>query len=250
MRIAVIADAHANLAALEAVLAALDALAPDRVLCLGDTVGYNAEPAACIDLVRERCEVVLAGNHDVDVATKRNSAGTNELARTVQQWTRASLDEDRLEYLATLPPRLIEKGTFTALHGSFLGGDPTLGYVTGTMLEENLHAVARSATAPIAFCGHSHVPLMGWLARGECHEQKILAGEPIVWPADAKAVLINPGAIGQPRDHDPRASFAIVDLDRRMATWHRVDYDIDRTVAAIRAAGLPRPLGERLREGR
>lgn len=250
MRVAVVADVHANLAALQACMREIEKQSPERILCLGDVVGYSAEPAECIDIVRERCSVVLAGNHDVDVATGRRTTGTNELARAAVEWTRNTLDDSRMQWLASLRPRHTEDGVLMALHGSFLGGDPTLGYVTSTMLEENLAAIATAGVAPLALCGHSHVPLMGWTVRGDCEEAIIRAGEPISWPADATAVLINPGSVGQSRDRDARAAFAMIDTGLRTATWHRVEYDIEQTVRAIRAAGLPSDLGDRLREGR
>ena len=250
MRIAVIADVHANLAALEAVSRVLTGVAPDRVLCLGDTVGYNAEPEACIDLVQARCDVILAGNHDVDVTINRPSGGTHEVARLVQAWTRDRLDAGRLDWLRTLRPKYVEPGVLLAHHGSFMGSDPTLGYVTSTMLEENLRAIADAGEAPLAFCGHSHVPLMGWLTAAAVEEVQPRGEETVHWPSSAKAVLINPGAVGQPRDRDPRASFAVVDTRQRSVTWHRVAYDIEETVLQIQRAGLPPILGERLREGR
>jgi diadenosine tetraphosphatase ApaH/serine/threonine PP2A family protein phosphatase len=249
VRLAVIADVHANLPALESVLLRIDAIGVDSILCLGDTVGYNAQPAEALDLVLERCTHVVAGNHDVDIATGREIAGTNATARIVQEWTREQLDSARLDALRNLAPTVDAGDAFTARHGSFLGGPPTNGYVTSTMLDENLHAIRDAAFSNIAFCGHTHVPMIGWLADGECIEPRV-DGVELSWPKDAEAVLINPGAVGQPRDRDPRAAFAIVDLAERSVAWHRAAYDIARAAHAIHRSRLPSTLVDRLLEGR
>ncbi|HEX7809543.1 MAG TPA: metallophosphoesterase family protein [Thermoanaerobaculia bacterium] len=248
MRIAAIADVHANLAALEAVLQRIDRIGVDAILCLGDTIGYQAEPAQAFDLVMQRATYVVAGNHDVDISAGREIAGTNGTARLVQEWTRDQLDAARLDALCALPHSIDIADAFTARHGSFLGNDPTTGYVTSTMVEENLAAIA-AGPRNVAFCGHTHVPMIAWLAEEKCGEPRVREGE-IEWPERAEAVLINPGAVGQPRDRDPRAAFAIVDFERRTAAWHRVPYEIARTASAIHRAGLPAALVERLMEGR
>ncbi len=249
MRLAVIADVHANLPALESVLLRIDAIGVDSILCLGDTVGYNAQPAEALDLVLERCTYVLAGNHDVAIATGLENAGTNATAKIVQEWTRERLDTSRLDALRSLSPTIDAGGAFIARHGSFLGNDPTNGYVTSSMLDENLHAIRDAASAVVAFCGHTHVPMIGWLAGDECVEPCV-NGVDLHWPQHAEAVLINPGAVGQPRDRNPRAAFAVVDLARRSITWHRAPYDIARAAHAIHRSKLPSALVDRLVEGR
>jgi predicted phosphodiesterase len=249
MRLAVLADVHANLAALEAVLAAVDQAQVDRVVCLGDLVGYNAEPAECVARIRASADVVVAGNHDRCVTLAGDTRGINEIALAVNEWTRAQLDPDLLHYLASLPARHIEPDRFVAVHGCFLNDTHVNGYVTGTMLQANLEAlVARAEWPHIGFCGHTHMPMCGWFVGPSAIESSLAS--PVQWPASAKAVLVNPGSVGQPRDGDLRASFAIVDLAERSAEVRRVAYDIERSVAAIARAGLPDVLGKRLREGR
>jgi diadenosine tetraphosphatase ApaH/serine/threonine PP2A family protein phosphatase len=249
MRLAVIADAHANLPALQSVLQRIETIGVDSILCLGDTVGYNAQPAETLDLVLARCAHVLAGNHDVDIATGREIAGTSATARIVQEWTRDHLDSARLDALRNLPATLDAGDAFIARHGSFLGNDPTNGYVTSTMLDENLRAIRDAASASVAFCGHTHVPMIGWLADDVCFEPRV-DGTEHCWPADVEAVLINPGAVGQPRDRNPRAAFAVVDLVRRSVAWHRAPYDIAGATHAIQRSNLPSTLVDRLVEGR
>lgn len=249
MRIAVIADVHANLGAARAVLQQIDRFGVDEILCLGDTIGYNAQPVECIDLVLGRSTSVLAGNHDVDVATGRRVAGTNQVASLVQDWTRDQLDRRRIDLLDELQQTIEHENLYIARHGAFLGGDPTNGYVTSTMLEENLVAIRGDHGAVVAFCGHTHVPMIGWLEDDHCVEPPI-HGIEITWPRTAGPVLINPGAVGQPRDRNPRAAFAIVDFVRRTVAWHRVPYDIASTADAILRNGLPSVLLDRIVEGR
>jgi diadenosine tetraphosphatase ApaH/serine/threonine PP2A family protein phosphatase len=249
MRVAAIADVHSNGAALRAVLQHIDRLGADAIVCLGDVVGYNADPVEAMELVLQRCTHVVAGNHDLAVAISKESPGTNAVARTVQEWTREQLDAAGLALLQELPHVVDAGDTYTARHGSYLGHDPTSGYVTSTMIDENLAVIAASPATKTAFCGHTHVPMIAWLADGACAEPRVGPDE-IRWPKDAEAVLINPGAVGQPRDRDAAAAYALVDFERRSAVWHRVPYDIERTASAIARAGLPSILIERLKEGR
>ncbi len=249
MRVAVIADVHANLPALEAVLEAAAAAGVERVVCLGDIVGYNAEPAACIERLQRAAQVVVAGNHDVDTAHQTHGAGTSAPARRVQDWTRQQLPAEAMTFLAALPTLVVDSAGFVAVHGCFLNSVYYSGYVTGTMLATNLAAVAaRSEWPKLALCGHTHIPMCGWLTADGCVEPRF--DGLVRWARDAQAVLVNPGSVGQPRDGDPRAAFAVVDLVGQTAEVRRVRYDVDRATRAIREAGLPEQLAERLREGR
>ncbi len=250
MRLALIADVHANLPALEAVLEALSGLRFDRLLCLGDLVGYNAQPSECVARVRAAAHDTVAGNHDVDVTLARPAAGTNAAARVAQEWTRARLAPDDLAWLAALPRIVTLPGRAVAVHGCYLNDTHVSGYVTGTMLEANLLAVESKPAWPrVAFCGHTHVPMCGWLEAGGAVEAR-LDGQTVRWPENARAVLVNPGAVGQPRDGDPRAAFALIDLEARALELRRAAYDVERAARAVVDAGLPVELAERLREGR
>lgn len=248
MRLALLADVHANLPALQAVLAALADASPDVLVCLGDLVGYNAEPAACVDLLKARGVQVVAGNHDLDVATSTRSMGTAGVAAAVQDWTRAALGEARCQELAALPRMLRVSPDAVAVHGSFLNETHVTGYVTSTMLEKNLHALRGRWSSRVGFCGHTHAPMIGWLDDDGVRE--VHPTLEVEWPEHAEAVLINPGSVGQPRDHNPWSSFAIVDLEARRVRFERVPYDVAAATAAIDRAGLPQELAARLREGR
>jgi diadenosine tetraphosphatase ApaH/serine/threonine PP2A family protein phosphatase len=251
VRIALIADVHANLAALEAVLEAIARARVDRLVCLGDLVGYNAEPSACTTLVRANADVAVAGNHDRSVAAYVVEPGTSSHARMAQAWTRAHLAPATLAYLSSLPSHVIdERAGYIAAHGSFLSDSFVNGYVSSTMLEANLRAIAARERWPaLAFCGHTHVAMLGELASDDEVRESALRTR-ASWQRDARAVLVNPGSVGQPRDGDPRASFALVDTEERTAEIHRVAYDVERAATAILRAGLPSELAARLREGR
>lgn len=247
MKLAVIADIHSNLAALEAVLEVIAQKRPDLVICLGDLVGYNAEPEECIALLQKHADLVVAGNHDADICHESRTLGTNSAARSVQEWTRKVLSEEALSYLRTLPTHRVDPRGFVAAHGCYLSEVYISGYVTSTMLEANLQAILRRSGWPkVAFCGHTHVPLCGWLD-SSCIER--VPRPSISWPKSAEVVLVNPGSVGQPRDGDPRASFALISLEERSVEIVRVPYDIARTMRSIQKAGLPLSLAERLQHG-
>ena len=247
VRLALIADIHANLAALTAVLDALRSIEVDEVVCLGDLVGYNAEPDVCVAAVRAAADRVIAGNHDVASIRDEVVAGVNSIARAALMWTREHISDETRAYLRGLPHELVSDH-YVAGHGTFLGDDRHSGYVTGTAVRANLEAIADHPTWPkLALCGHTHLPMCTWLEGQLVHSSPLL--RPVRWPEHARAVLINPGSVGQPRDGDPRAAAAIVDLGARTVTPIRVEYDVERTIAAIQRAGLPDPLADRLRLG-
>lgn len=249
MRLALISDPHSNLAALEAVAEDAQREAPDAIVCLGDLVGYNAEPCETLRLVRQTAAFVVLGNHDRDATRAVPAPGTNSAARQAQTWTAEKLTADDRTFLATLPSIVIEPGEFVAVHGCYLNDNHYSGYVTSTMVDANLQRVAsRPGWPPLAFCGHTHVPLCAWTQGGRTTE--LTAPTVAEWPRDADAIIVNPGAVGQPRDGDPRAAYALVDTRARTVRFKRLPYDIERTIEGIRHAGLPAELGERLRGGR
>jgi len=246
MRLAVLADVHANAPALEAVLEDVAAWAPDAIVCLGDLVGYNAEPAVVVAHLQTSGATVVQGNHDLDVTQPPSDDGTHRAARDAQRWTRDVLTSTQLEWLAALP-RKVEGPGWVGVHGCYLNRHHVTGYVTSTMLPHNLQAVAEGGAGRVAFCGHTHQPMLGW-KRGEVlHEERPTRAR---WPSGCDAVLINPGAVGQPRDRDWRAAYARVDLEAREVEVRRLEYDVARTQRMIRDAELPESLASRLGEGR
>jgi diadenosine tetraphosphatase ApaH/serine/threonine PP2A family protein phosphatase len=238
MRAAVISDVHGNLAALEAVLAAIDERAPDELWCLGDLVGYGARPNECCTIVRRRSTVCLAGNHDLAVRGTIDLMEFSGDAGVAARWTRDVLAPESLAYLNTLEPAGAAHGV-ELYHGS--ARDPVWEYV----LSDDAALITFALTqSQVVLVGHSHVALhvstagVGALAPDGT---RIELG-------DSRHVL-NPGSVGQPRDGDPRAAWLELDLDAATASFHRVVYDVERTQSEIRGAGLPDVLAERLAYG-
>ena len=246
MNIAAISDIHGNVVALRRALEAIDALRPDKIVCLGDVTGYGPEPEACVALMQERADVCLAGNHDLAVAGLLDIHRFNPVARAAILWHREHLSRASLEWLAQLPSRL-DLPDLTLAHVS--PREPVWEYVADAVTAaENYDAFDTQA----CLIGHSHLAIAWRLHREGGRVRVALEGEepgtPLRLDMEDKW-LLNPGSVGQPRDHDPRASFAILDTATWRWTWHRVDYDIAQVERAIRAAGLPEVLGSRLHLG-
>jgi predicted phosphodiesterase len=240
MRVAVISDIHANFPALEATAQAIEREAPDAIWCLGDLVGYGPNPNECCAWTQEHARVCLVGNHDLGVL------GTLELddfagdAAVAARWARTMLDSDAHAYLSGLAPTGAAQG-IGLYHGS--PRDPVWEYVLSW--EAARDAIHDSGT-DVTLVGHSHIPLAipdrdgsgGGHAPGGTEID--LAGAR--W-------LLNPGSVGQPRDGDRDAAWLLLDLGARRAEFRRTPYDVARTQEAIRAAGLPDALAERLAHG-
>ena len=240
MRVAVISDVHSNLQALEAVLEHADGEGFDELWCLGDVVGYGGKPSECLALVRERAAICLGGNHDLVVAGVLEIDQFTSDAGVAARWTRSVLTPDELEALALLSPKG-ERAGMSLFHGSIR--DPIWEYV---LTADVADASLRMQTTPVAFVGHSHVQLS--LALGETGLQGGKA-EPGQEVALEGTQLFNPGSVGQPRDHDPRAAWLLLDSEAGWARFMRSEYAIDAAQADIRAAGLPSRLAYRLSRG-
>jgi predicted phosphodiesterase len=242
MKVAVISDIHANRHAFEATLEAVAASDASELWCLGDLVGYGAEPDACVDLAREHAAVCLAGNHDMAVTGELSLEEFSTGASMAAQWTREVIAPENMEFLRGLRPQGKE-GAVGLYHAS--PRDPVWEYVLSALLAE---LCMDAQDQRIGLIGHSHVALSfvrmeGELATGEPRREltqlDLAHGE---W-------LLNPGSVGQPRDGDPRASWLLLDLDEMEASFHRAEYDVAGAAAAIRAARLPDSLAERLEYG-
>ncbi|MGQ9589151.1 MAG: metallophosphoesterase family protein [Planctomycetota bacterium] len=240
MRYAILSDIHGNLTALRSVLSTLDRLAVDVYACLGDVVGYGPDPSPCLRELRKYNALFVAGNHDYAVCGKIDTANFNSYARSAIQWTRQSLSPADLDFLGALPLVLHLDG-LDLVHGSLYAPE-LFDYVQTSydafLTMERMHA-------PVCFVGHSHVPVTFVQEQVICYR---IDTEISVRPFGK--VIVNVGSVGQPRDKDPRASFAIYDTDKELVTIHRVPYDTDYAAKRVRLAGLPAPLGERLRLGR
>ncbi len=231
---------HSNLAALEAVLAAIDADVPDEIWCLGDVVGYGPRPNECCEIVESRATVCLGGNHDLAV---RGTIDLDEFrgdAAVAARWTRDVLNDGSRAFLDRLETQ-DERAGVALYHGS--ARDPVWEYV---LSDEAAAATLAISPLPLVLVGHSHVALeVTW---GDDLLTGGLAPDGTTVDAPGRA-LLNPGSVGQPRDGDPRAAYLLLDLERKRATFHRADYDVERTQAEMRAAGLPEALAARLTHG-
>lgn len=239
MRYGILGDIHANLAALTAVLEALERAGAERYLCLGDIVGYGADAAACVRRVRELDPWIVAGNHDWAVAGRLGLDFFNAPARAAILWTRRALQPDEIAWLGSLELAATCDGISLA-HGTL--NDPAAFDYLQTPYDAYLSF--QQLTTRLAFVGHSHIPITffdGPAVTYSVEAQVALAG---------RRAIANVGSVGQPRDEDPRASCGVLDTERDTLEVLRVPYDIEETARRIRAAGLPPLLAERLRLGR
>jgi diadenosine tetraphosphatase ApaH/serine/threonine PP2A family protein phosphatase len=240
MRIAVLTDIHSNLPALEAVLEATDRAGLDQRWCLGDVVGYGAQPDDCAKLTAEKCQLSLVGNHDLAVTGEIDTEVFSASAAAAVEWTRANSKPETMEFLKGLKPEATDKEV-GLYHAS--PRDPVWEYVLAV---DQAQECMEEQSARVSLIGHSHVALYFSDSNGGGGGQA---------PADHALDLsdgrwlLNPGSVGQPRDGDPRAAWLELDTDEWKATYHRVEYDIDRAATAIREAGLPHLLADRLSVG-
>jgi predicted phosphodiesterase len=242
MRVAIASDIHGNKQAFQAVIAAAEADGAEELWCLGDLVGYGAEPDACVALAEAHCAICLAGNHDLAVVEELSLEEFSRGAALAAYWTREVIRPETREYLLSLSPKGTAEGV-GLFHAS--PRDPIWEYVLSALAAE----LCFDATDfRISLIGHSHValsfhrpegqPASGTTRRGGA-EVDLATGE---W-------LINPGSVGQPRDGDARAAWLALDTASWTATWRRAEYDVAGAQAAIRAANLPDSLAERLQYG-
>jgi diadenosine tetraphosphatase ApaH/serine/threonine PP2A family protein phosphatase len=246
LRVAVLSDIHSNRQALEAVFATVEEAAVDQAWCLGDMVGYGAEPDACTALVRERCDTCLVGNHDLAVLGALDISTFSETAAAAVQWTRENVSEETLAFLGELEPTASQEG-IGLFHAS--PRDPIWEYVIST---DQAEAGFQAQEERVGLIGHSHIALFFVRALGARpgHVQGAQAEGDLEIELPDGDWLLNPGSVGQPRDSDPRAAWLELDTGAWTARWHRVEYDIGAAAEAIRAAGLPPALADRLEVGR
>ncbi len=242
MRYAVLSDIHANLEALTAVLDRTAGMGVDRYLCLGDLVGYNANPNECIDIVRSERMVCVLGNHDSAACGLTEPDEFSTWAKQAVLWTRQQLTADNREFLRGLPRETAVDDLFLC-HGAIHDTDRYLLYLDD--VREMFDLMATLPGSPrICFHGHTHLrTAFRALGRSLVRELKDVRMQ------SDRRYLVNPGAVGQPRDGDPRAAWALLDLEARSTDFRRVTYDIERTVRSLLAAGFGEAAADRLRSG-
>ena len=240
MRCAILGDIHGNLPALEAVIRDVKCEGVDTILCVGDVVGYAANPSECVQIVRERGCLVVAGNHDFGAVDRMDLTYFNADARDAIEWTREQLPEDERAYLAQLPLTaqldgicLVHSTPYFPEEFAYIQTlyDASLAF---SKLEQNL-----------AFLGHTHVPVI--FVNSDPLDYFFVSEFEI---PDGERVMVNVGSVGQPRDMDPRASYAMLDTDQRKVLLRRVKYDVKAAADLILKAGLPETNAQRLYWGR
>ncbi|MBS2022383.1 MAG: metallophosphoesterase [Deltaproteobacteria bacterium] len=241
MRTCILTDIHANLEALTACLEASSKLAVDRYVCLGDTVGYGADPNATCDLVRKHCEFAVLGNHDAAVAGRMDYSYYYAAAREVLDWTAVQLSSDNMAWLQSLDYSRQEEGV---LYGHASPRDPTaFEYVFALEQAEDL-VVRAPKLSHLSFIGHSHLQRAFLLGK----EVKDVWAENVMIE-DQHTYLCSIGSCGQPRDYDPRSCFGVWDDETKVVEFHRVPYDAEKTARKILSAGLSPHFARRLLHG-
>jgi len=247
MRIAFLADIHANLEALQACLADVRARGVDRLVFLGDIVGYGADPVACIDIVGEACgngAIAVKGNHD-EASVGPTRFRLNETAEKAIRWTEAALGDAHKAFLINLPMMVGEEGRLY-VHASAARAE-SYPYVVG--LDDAVESL-QATKAHVTICGHVHAPALYNLAvTGKIMQHIPVTGAEIPLMSQRRWLAVM-GAVGQPRDGNPAAAYGILDADRNALTYVRVPYDVDAAQNKIRKAGLPDSLWKRLAQGR
>lgn len=246
MRALILSDIHANIDALDAVLEAVEGESFDRLLFLGDLVGYGGAPVEVMERLTAWTGPMdwIRGNHDKAVAGIDPADDFNLLAQASLRWTREQLDEPQLQALRDLPRGPVEiEGVGTICHGSPYDEDAYLfsGFEARMAFDEQ--------KAPLVFFGHTHIACMFVEEENEVMGYGLEGNEGELQMDPSIRYLINPGSVGQPRDGDPRAAFVIFDGDLRTVAWHRVEYDVQRARERILENHLPRMLADRLAVG-
>ena len=240
MRTAIFGDIHSNIEALQAVLEDAASQGVTDYVCLGDVVGYNADPVACLNLIREMGCPTVKGNHDKDASEDYSLDSMNPIAAIALKWTREQLDGGQRQWLKRL--RMVRQvDDYTIVH-STLDQPIHWNYVTNRF--DAMSNFSYQFTQ-LCFHGHTHVPRV-YIRSDKVRE---VPAESVEIEANAK-YFINVGSVGQPRDGDPRACYALYDHESKLIVFRRIEYDMATTQRKILAAGLPEMLAERLAEGR
>jgi diadenosine tetraphosphatase ApaH/serine/threonine PP2A family protein phosphatase len=243
VRYAIFGDIHGNYEALDTVLTDIKAHECDKYVCMGDVVGYGAEPIRCLERIREEGCETIAGNHDWAAIERISIDFFNAYAKAAAIWTREMLSDEHKEWLSELPLSLTFDNCSMA-HGTF--HQPEAFNYIQTVFDAQLSFEAlKNMGSTLGFLGHSHVPV------------GFFDTDPITYTLDTEipiddeaAIIVNVGSVGQPRDENPKAAWALYDTEAKQITIRRLEYDIDAAAAKIRDAGLPEILAQRLYHGK
>ena len=240
MKYALISDVHANLEALNAVLEEIESMNIDKIFCLGDAIGYGANPEECARIIQEKCDICLMGNHEAAVVGNLDISYFTQYAKDAALWTRNNVSEDILNWASNLPLVSVIHN-FTLIHGSLYQPEMFNYVQTIADAEYNFDVLETD----ILFLGHSHQPLAFFNT-----EPMTYTLGPEIELDNSDKVIVNIGSVGQPRDENPLSCFAIYDSEENLVELFRVEYDFETTAKKILAAGLPEALAIRLSIGR
>ncbi|MBN1422444.1 MAG: metallophosphoesterase family protein [Planctomycetes bacterium] len=236
----IMSDIHSNGEALVAVRRSLRDVGVDRIVCLGDVVGYGPEPMRCVEIVREMADVVVVGNHDLAAVGDLGTEFFNRYAKAASQWTRERLDEDTTAWVRSLP-LVAAEGGLHFVHGALYAPE-MFDYVQSSY---DAFLTFEAMVGGLCFLGHSHVPVAFFDGDTISYRRNVSFRT-----ESGKRVIVNVGSVGQPRDGDPRACYGIYDSEGGTVEVRRVAYDVRRVARKIERAGLPPILGNRLVAGR
>jgi len=239
MRLIIISDIHANLEALEATFRRIDEINPDKILCLGDIVGYGPNPNECVKIVKNKVDISLSGNHEYGVLGRTDLQSFNENARIACEWAKKVLSDENLAYIKNLPVSVVDEDILL-VHSTPI--NPERWDYIFTARDASYQFMEFSE--PLCLVGHTHVPAC-FRERGTC---MFTDGGPL-FLKEGTRYIINFGSVGQPRDYNPRASFGVIDTEERKIQLIRVAYDIEKVQRKIIDHGLPLFLAERLGTG-
>ncbi|NLG16908.1 MAG: metallophosphoesterase family protein [Fibrobacter sp.] len=244
MRVAFISDIHANLEALEAVLKDIDGQRVDEVICLGDIVGYGANPNECVEIVSKRCPVTLLGNHDAAAVDLLSTQNFNIHAKIAIEWTSKNLKKESGQFLKSLPYKSL-RPPMTLVHATPY--EPNMWYYI-TSLEEAAFNFQFFDTQ-ICFIGHTHIPIIIVLDKNKelyVHQDSSIRLSDV----EGARLLINIGSVGQPRDRNPKSCYGIFDSDEGTFFYRRVAYNIEKSQMKMKRSRMPEFLISRLEDGR
>lgn len=240
---AFISDIHGNVDALDVVLADMKDQAVDRVICLGDIVGYGPDPNDCVLRVRDRCAAAVAGNHDYAALERMDTLGFNEYARAAADWTAKALNTEATEYLSGLSLSLEVDG-LRAVHACPVEPERW----TYVLSFEEARRQFSGFAERLCFIGHSHLPVIIEMNGDEINAFEFTPDVPIRLHADRR-YLVNVGSVGQPRDRDPRTGYTYFDDEMNTVVLRRLPYPVEKVQKKILDAGLPPFLAQRLADG-
>lgn len=239
MRLIIISDIHANLEALEATFRRIDEINPDKILCLGDIIGYGPNPNECVKIVKNKVDISLSGNHEYGVLGRTDLQSFNENARIACEWTKKVLSDENLAYIKNLPVSVVDEDILL-VHSTPINPERWDYIFTA---RDALYQFMEFSE-PLCLVGHTHVPVC-FGERGTC----VFTDGGLLFLKEGTKYIINFGSVGQPRDYDPRASFGVIDTEERKIQLIRVAYDIEKVQRKIIENGLPLFLAERLGTG-